>query len=71
MREPTPSRIESLVHELANKRLTDGQFDECDLSLRELHRVVESISKTVASIYHGRVQYPGEKKGEQPKEQSA
>lgn len=75
LREPTPSRIESLVQQLANKRLMDGQFDECDLTLRELHKVVESISKSVASIYHGRVQYPGsekaEKKAETAQEKSA
>ncbi|MBZ0171794.1 MAG: HDIG domain-containing protein, partial [Phycisphaerales bacterium] len=75
LREPTPSRIESLVQQLANKKLMDGQFDECDLTLRELHKVVESISKSVASIYHGRVQYPGsekaEKKAEPQQEKSA
>jgi putative nucleotidyltransferase with HDIG domain len=66
LREPTPSRIESLVEQIASKRLMDGQFDQCDLTLGELHTVCESISKTLASIYHGRVQYPGEEKGEKP-----
>ncbi|MCA9277854.1 MAG: HDIG domain-containing protein [Phycisphaeraceae bacterium] len=56
--EPTPSRIDSLVREIANKRLLDGQFDECELTLAELHVIVESISRTVASIYHGRIAYP-------------
>jgi hypothetical protein len=55
--EPTPSRIDALVRDLANKRLMDGQFDECDLTLRELRTICDSVSKTVASIYHGRVKY--------------
>lgn len=55
--EPTPARIDALVRELANRRLTDGQFDECDLTLRELSTICDSISKSVASIYHGRVRY--------------
>lgn len=58
MAEPTPSRIDALVRALANKRLMDGQFDECELTLHELQTISESISKTVASIYHGRVLYP-------------
>ena len=58
MADPTPSRIDALVRSLANKRLMDGQFDECDLTLRELETVSESISKSVASIYHGRIVYP-------------
>lgn len=55
--EPTPSRIEALVRAIANKRLMDGQFEECELTLRELQTITDSIAKTVASIYHGRVVY--------------
>ena len=58
MVEPTPSRIDALVRALANKRLMDGQFDECELTLKDLQIISESISKSVASIYHGRVLYP-------------
>jgi putative nucleotidyltransferase with HDIG domain len=58
MVEPTPSRIDALVRALANKRLMDGQFDECELTLKDLQTISESISKSVASIYHGRVLYP-------------
>ncbi|MEN0019758.1 MAG: HDIG domain-containing metalloprotein [Planctomycetota bacterium] len=61
MSEPTPSRIEQLVRKIADKRLRDGQFDECELTLRELHVVVESIAASVAAIYHGRIKYPTEK----------
>lgn len=60
--EPTPSRIDALVRDLANKRLMDGQFDECDLTLKDVKTIVDSISKTVASIYHGRIAYPGSEK---------
>lgn len=57
--EPTATRIDALVHEIADRRLRDGQFDECDLTLRELHIICASISRSVASIYHGRIKYPG------------
>jgi putative nucleotidyltransferase with HDIG domain len=60
MPNPTPGRIEAVVRALATKRLMDGQFDECDLTLRELNLVVEAVSKTLASIYHNRVAYPEE-----------
>jgi len=55
--DPTPARIDALVRSLANKRLMDGQFDESDLTFQELSTICESISKTVASIYHGRIRY--------------
>ncbi|MEL6330479.1 MAG: HDIG domain-containing metalloprotein [Planctomycetota bacterium] len=69
MAEPTPSRIDALVRELAHKRLVDGQFDECDLTFRDLQLIVESIGKSVAAIYHARIQYPaGEKPEPKPKD---
>ncbi|HMN94966.1 MAG TPA: HDIG domain-containing protein [Phycisphaerales bacterium] len=59
MTEPTPGRIEQLVRTLSRRRLEDGQFDECDLTLRELTLIEESIIKSVCAIYHGRISYPG------------
>ncbi len=58
MPEPTPSRIDALARGIANKRLLDGQFDDCELTLKELHVIVASISRTVTSMYHGRIVYP-------------
>jgi len=58
---PTPARIESLVHEIAERRLDDGQFDESGLTLRELRTIEKSMIKTVTAIYHGRVKYPDQK----------
>ena len=56
--EPTPSRIESLVAEMAEHRLGDGQFDECALTFSELTKIRESLSKSITAIYHGRISYP-------------
>jgi len=56
--DPTPSRIESLVREITMKRLMDGQFDECGLTLKEVHAIGESLVKSLTAVYHGRVKYP-------------
>ncbi|MFN8818013.1 MAG: HDIG domain-containing metalloprotein [bacterium] len=56
--DPSPTRIDTLVRAIANKRLGDGQFDECDLTLRELSLITEAISRTLAAIHHQRVVYP-------------
>ena len=59
--EPTPARIESLVHEIAMKRLLDGQFDQCSLTLQELATVEDSLVKSLTAVYHGRVKYPDQR----------
>ncbi|TWT65912.1 hypothetical protein Pla123a_48230 [Posidoniimonas polymericola] len=56
--EPTPARIENLVEEITRKRLDDGQFDECGLTLQELRKVGDSLVKSLTAVYHGRVKYP-------------
>ena len=58
MGDPTPARIDTLVRELARKRLADGQFDECGLTLREVSIVSRAITRALSSIYHGRIAYP-------------
>jgi putative nucleotidyltransferase with HDIG domain len=56
--DPTPARLEGLVSDLCDKRLRDGQFDECGLTLREIAEIRESLIKSLIGIYHGRVKYP-------------
>ncbi len=56
--EVTLTRIEAVIHNMAMKRLQDGQFDECDLSLRELSQIEASMSKALAAHYHSRIAYP-------------
>jgi len=56
--EPTAGRIETVVHTVLMERLNDGQFDDCDITLKELHRVEESLVKSLCSFYHARVAYP-------------
>ena len=58
MSEPTAARVEALVHDLSMKRLMDGQFDECDLTMRDLELIGRSMMKTLLAIYHGRIAYP-------------
>lgn len=56
--EPTASRIETVVNDVVMKRLTDGQFDDCEITLRELHLVEKSLVRTLLGIYHARIAYP-------------
>jgi len=56
--EPTPTSIRSLVEKIVNARLDDGQLDECDLTLAEIHLVKENLIKALNSIFHIRPTYP-------------
>ncbi len=58
--EPTSSRIQNLVDQIAMKKLLDGQFDQCGLTLQQLDQVKNSLVKSLTAIYHGRVKYSGQ-----------
>ena len=47
--------------ELADHRLDDGQFDDSNLTLRELRAIEDSMIKSLIANYHGRVKYPGQR----------
>jgi membrane-associated HD superfamily phosphohydrolase len=38
--------------------LSDGQFDECSITLKELKSVEKSIDETLRGVYHSRIEYP-------------
>lgn len=58
LQDPTPGRIESVVHEIVMERLMDGQLDDCDITLRDLSRIEQSLVKSLCAIHHGRIAYP-------------
>ena len=58
MQETTPSRLQGLVNRIISSKFTDGQLEECDLTLRDLHTIAKSFSRVLNSIYHHRPEYP-------------
>ncbi|WP_100398303.1 HD family phosphohydrolase [Bacillus sp. FJAT-44742] len=62
MTKPTPDKIEQLVKKIIRERLEDGQFDECDLTLKELDLIAKSICETLQGTFHSRIEYPEEGK---------
>jgi len=55
--EPTPNRLQNLIDSITMKRLTDGQLDECSITLAQLNAVKHSLLKSLTAIYHGRIKY--------------
>ena len=58
MTEPTTDKLRSLVQRLVNMIFSEGQLDECDLTLKDLHLISESFVRTLEGIYHARPVYP-------------
>ncbi len=53
--------IRAMVGRIIDERLADGQFDECDLTLRDLERIREAFIGQLLGMYHQRIAYPQNK----------
>jgi membrane-associated HD superfamily phosphohydrolase len=53
--------IRAMVSRIISDRLADGQFDECDLTLRDIHVAEEAFVQQLLGMYHQRVAYPSSK----------
>jgi len=56
--DPTPARIQGMVQKIINNIFIDGQLDECELTLKNLHDIAKSFNRILAGIYHHRIDYP-------------
>ncbi len=56
--DPTPARVKGLVQKIINNVFSDGQLDECELTLKDLNQIAKSFTKTLSGIFHSRIEYP-------------
>ncbi|MFH1090627.1 MAG: HDIG domain-containing metalloprotein [Pseudomonadota bacterium] len=56
--EANPARVQGMVQKLINNIFSDGQLDECELTLKDLHLIARSFNKILTAIFHRRIEYP-------------
>ena len=56
--KPTPKRIEDVVADTLRRKLQDGQFDECELTMHDIHDSGEAIREALIGFLGPRVEYP-------------
>lgn len=58
LEDPTPKRIETHVQDIIEQIFVDGQLDECELTLKDLHAIQKSFITILIGIFHQRIEYP-------------
>jgi putative nucleotidyltransferase with HDIG domain len=56
---PDPENIRAIVVKIVDAIISDGQLDECDITLQELTTIREAMISALTAIYHARIDYPG------------
>ncbi len=50
--------IRAMVGQIITERVTDGQLNECDLTIRDLENIREAFVGQLLGMYHQRIAYP-------------
>lgn len=66
LEDPTPKRIETFVQTIVENIFVDGQLDECELTLKDLHAIQKSFRTILLGIFHRRIEYPEKTEDEGP-----
>ncbi len=56
---PDPENIRSIVVKIVDAIISDGQLDECNITLEEITTIREAMISALTAIYHARIDYPG------------
>ncbi len=62
IQNPTPSKIHQFIEKMFDKRLKDGQLDNCPLTLRDLGKIKEAFVPILMGMFHLRIEYPDQQK---------
>ncbi len=58
MTDPNQEKIEQLVTSIITDRINDQQLNECDITLKELEIIGQTLCETLHGIFHNRIKYP-------------
>jgi putative nucleotidyltransferase with HDIG domain len=59
LEDPSPARFKGLIRKIVSDVVLDDQLDESDLTFSDLERAEAAFLRTLSSIYHHRIDYPG------------
>ncbi|MCP4805665.1 MAG: HDIG domain-containing protein [Proteobacteria bacterium] len=58
IKEPNPENVSAMIQRIINSVISEGQFDECPMTVKEITVVADVFKKTVLAIHHHRIEYP-------------
>ncbi|MDD2555678.1 MAG: HDIG domain-containing protein [Syntrophaceticus sp.] len=58
LQKSNPNRMEGMIRKIIKDKLNDGQFDECDLTLKDLNEIAIAFVRVLGGIFHSRIEYP-------------
>jgi len=70
LRNPTINQVEDMIHKIIKSRVDDNQYNECDLTMKELDKIAQSLKESLMGIFHSRIEYPEDVKAKDKDKES-
>jgi len=58
LKDRSTANVREVVTKIVNDRMALGQFDECEITIKELNIIIHTIVNNLTGIYHHRIEYP-------------
>lgn len=58
LKDRSRENVKKVVRKIVNDRMELGQFDECEITIKELNIIMNTVVNNLTGIYHKRVEYP-------------
>ena len=59
LQDPNPSQIRGLIRRLIQVNIQERQFDECDITMKDLDKILRAFERVITGMHHHRIEYPG------------
>ena len=57
-KERSRATVDKVVEKIINERMILRQFDDCDITMKELNVIRNTIVNNLTGVYHSRIEYP-------------
>ncbi len=58
LQDRSRENVKKVVRQIVNERMELGQFEDCEITLKELNIIIHTIVNNLTGIYHSRIEYP-------------
>ena len=58
LQDRSRENVKNVVRKIVNERMQLGQFDDCEITLKEINIIIHTVVNHLTGVYHSRIEYP-------------
>lgn len=58
LQDRSRENVKNVVRKIVNERMQLGQFEDCEITLKELNIIIHTVVNHLTGVYHSRIEYP-------------